>query len=170
MKRVLTAFVLGLVVSACNIGPNTRVNSYRTFGQFQPAESERVSKEYNESLRQPTPDWNVTILNSSLPPGMALVNGNLLVSPDAPYEVLGSFELGFRLDRSAPMQSELPAYLKRFAKAARADVIVVIEIQGQQDQPQRVGVVTGLALHSKKGASAQPSTHEPVPAAGETTL
>ncbi|MGH7327000.1 MAG: hypothetical protein ACREJX_01490, partial [Polyangiaceae bacterium] len=73
------AIALALLLSACHPGVNTRVNSYTPYGQFQPGESQRVSDEYAKSMAGPVPDWNVTILNSSLPPGMAMMNGRLLV-------------------------------------------------------------------------------------------
>ena len=150
MKKLAGLLALAILVSACHPGVNTRVNSYTPYGQFQPGESQRVSAEYARSLAGPVPtDWNVTILNSSLPPGMAMMNGRLLVSEDAPYEVLGQFEIGFRLDESAPTQSELPAYLKRFAKAARADVLV-IEIQPRTDRPDKVAFVGGFAIRTKQ--------------------
>ena len=150
MKKLAGLLALTILVSACNVGPNTRVNSYTPYGQFQPGESDRVSREYTASLAGPVPDWNVTILNSSLPPGMAMMNGRLLVAADAPYEVLGQFEIGFRLDASAPTQSELPAFLKRFAKAAHADILV-IEIQPRQDRPDKVAFVGGFAIRTKQG-------------------
>lgn len=161
MKKAVLGFALALSVVACNLGPNTRVNSYTPFGQFQPGESERVSHEYTASLLKPAPDWKVTILNASLPPGMAVVNGNVVVSPNAPFELLGRFELGFRLDDSAPTQSQLPDYLKRFARAANADTLVV-EIEPRQDKPDKVEVVSGYALRLKTGATRD---DEPAPAA-----
>ena len=60
--RLLLAFALSLAVAGCNIGPNTRVNTYTPFGQFQPGENDRVSQEYAASLASPAPDYDVTIL------------------------------------------------------------------------------------------------------------
>ncbi len=152
----LRAIAFAFLLPACHAGVTTRVNSYTPYGQFQPGESQRVSDEYAKSMTGPVPDWNVTILNSSLPPGMAMMNGRLLVAADAPYEVLGQFEIGFRLDDSAPTQAQLPAYLKRFAKAAHADILV-IQIQQRQDRPDKVAFVEGFAIRTKQDAKPSPT-------------
>jgi hypothetical protein len=146
--RFPVLLVAALAMSGCNLGPNTRVNTYTPFGQFQPGENDRVSQEYTASLASPAPNYDVTILNSSFPPGVAIVNDQLVVAADAPYEPIARFQLGFRLDNSAPTQSELPPYLKRLAKAARANMLV-ISIHQRADHPEKVDYVEGIALRSK---------------------
>jgi hypothetical protein len=146
--RLPLAFALSLAVAGCNVGPNTRVNTYTPFGQFQPTESDRVSHEYTASLSRPAPDYDVTILNSSFPPGVGLVDGHIVTTPDAPYQPIADFQLGFRLDNSAPTQSELTPYLKRFAKAAKANMLV-ISIHQRPDMPFKVDYVEGFAFRSK---------------------
>jgi hypothetical protein len=145
--RLPLAFALSLV-AGCNVGPNTRVNTYTPFGQFQPTESDRVSREYTASLATPAPNYDVTILNSSFPPGVGLVDGHIVTTPDAPYQPIADFQLGFRLDNSAPTQSELTPYLKRFAKAAKANMLV-ISIHQRPDLPVKVDYVEGFAFRSK---------------------
>jgi hypothetical protein len=154
--RLLLAFALSVAVVGCNIGPNSRVNTYTTFGQFQPSESDRVSREYTASLATPAPNYDVTILNSSFPPGVGIVDGHLVATPDAPYQPIADFQIGFRLDGSAPSQSELTPYLKRLAKAAHANMLV-ISIHQRPDLPVKIDYVDGFALRSKLAAPPSPT-------------
>ena len=153
--RFPLAVVFTFAVAGCNLGPNTRVNTYTPFGQFQPGENDRVSQEYAASLAGPAPNYEVTILNSSFPPGVAIVNDQLVVAADAPYEPIARFQLGFRLDNSAPTQTELPPYLKRLAKAAHANMLV-ISIHQRTDVPAKVDYVEGIALRSKVAGTPSP--------------
>jgi hypothetical protein len=159
--RLFFALAVPFVVAGCNVGPNTRVNTYTPFGQFQPTESDRVSREYTASLAAPEPSYDVTILNSSFPPGVALVDGKIVAAADAPYQPIAAFVIAFRLDDSAPNQSELTPYLKRFAKAAKANMLV-ISIHQRNDHPEKVDVVEGFALRSRLAdANAQPKPTTP---------
>ncbi|MEO8874644.1 MAG: hypothetical protein ABI461_03575 [Polyangiaceae bacterium] len=164
--RLLLAFALSLAVAGCNVGPNTRVNTYTPFGQFQPGENDRVSQEYTASLASPAPDYEVTILNSSFPPGVTIVNDQLVVAPDAPYEPIARFQLGFRLDNTGPTQTELPPYLRRLAKAAKANMLV-ISIHQRTDVPSKVDYVEGIALRSKIAGAAQPAKPDAASAPGQ---
>ena len=146
--KIVASLVFAVAVAGCNVGPNTRVNTYTPFGQFQPTESDRVSQEYTASLAQAAPNYDVTILNSSFPPGVGLVDGHIVTTADAPYQPIAEFQLGFRLDNSAPTQSELTPYLKRFAKAAKANMLV-IAIHQRPDWPIKVDYVEGFALRAK---------------------
>jgi len=154
--RFLFALAISFAVAACNVGPNTRVNTYTPFGQFQPGENDRVSQEYAASLAAPEPTYEVAILNSSFPPGVGIVNDQLVVAPDAPFEPIARFQLGFRLDNTAPTQTQLPPYLKRFAKAAKATMLV-INIHQRTDVPSKVDYVEGIALRAK-GSAASPAS------------
>jgi hypothetical protein len=160
--RLFFGLAVVFAVVGCNVGPNTRVNTYTPFGQFQPTESDRVSQEYTASLAQVEPKYDVTILNSSFPPGVGLVDGHIVTTADAPYQPIAEFQLGFRLDNSAPTQSELTPYLKRFAKAAKANMLV-ISIHQRPDLPIKVDYVEGFALRAK-AADASP-TPTPTPTA-----
>lgn len=146
--RLVAAGMFAVAVAGCTVGPNTRVNTYRPYGQFQPDETDRVSREYTASLARPAPNYDVTILNSSFPPGVTLLDGKIVVASDAPYEPIAAFVIAFRLDDSAPTESELTPYLKRFAKAAKANMLV-IEIHQRTDRPEKVDVVEGFALRSR---------------------
>jgi hypothetical protein len=164
--RLLLAVVFSLAVAGCNLGPNTRVNTYTPFGQFQPGENDRVSREYTASLAAPAPNYDVSILNSSFPPGVAIVNDQLVVAPDAPYEPIARFQLGFRLDNTAPTQTELPPFLKRFAKAAKANMLV-ISIHQRTDLPEKVDYVEGIALRAKVAGGAPANKPDPSSAPGQ---
>jgi hypothetical protein len=146
--RLAGVLVFAVAFAGCNVGPNTRVNTYTPLGQFQPTESDRVSREYTASLARPAPDYDVAILNSSFPPGVGLVDGHIVTTPDALYQPIADFQLGFRLDDSAPTQSELTPYLKRFAKAAKANMLV-ISIHQRPDLPIKVDYVEGFAFRSR---------------------
>jgi hypothetical protein len=153
--RFPVLLVVALAFAGCNIGPNTRVDTYTTFGQFQPNETERVKREYAASLATPPPNYDVTILNSSFPPGVAIVDGHLIAAPDAPYQPIADFQIAFRLDRTAPSQSELTPYLKRLAKVAHANMLV-ISIHQRADMPEKIDYVDGVALRSKLAAPPPP--------------
>jgi hypothetical protein len=86
------------------------VNTYTTFGEFRPNETDRVKREFAASFALPPPNYEVTILNSSFPPGVTIVDGHLMAAPDAPYQPIADFQIAFRLDMSAPSQSELTPY------------------------------------------------------------
>jgi hypothetical protein len=154
--RFLVLVALALTLVGCNVGPNSRVNTYTTFGQFQPSESDRVMREYAASLAAPAPNYEVTILNSSFPPGVGIVGGHLVATPDAPYQPIADFQIGFRLDNTAPSQSELTPYLKRLAKAAHANMLV-ISIHQRPDFPLKIDYVDGFALRSKLAAPPSPT-------------
>ena len=140
------------------------MNTYTPFGQFQPTESDRVSKRVHGIARYVrSRDYDVTILNSSFPPGVGLVDGHIVTTADAPYQPIADFQLGFRLDTSAPSQSELTPYLKRFAKAAKANMLV-ISIHQRPDWPVKVDYVEGFAFRSKladQNGSPKPSITAP---------
>ena len=114
---------------------------------------------------------HVALWEPEIPPNTGNV-ARLCAATGARLHLIG--RLGFRLDDSAPTQSQLPDYLKRFARAANADTLVV-EIEPRQDKPDKVQVVSGYALRRKTEATgddepAPKSIQFAKPADGDTKL
>ena len=151
--RVLTLAAVVTLVSACLTVHPLR---YEPYGEFSPSERERIVKEYESALPELSPEESaaIKILNASFPAGIRMDGDFVSVDPGAPYELVSHFEIAYFQRFVLPSDVEVERDLKRLAKSANAQLVVVKLKYKQPDHPY-VTVANGYLIRVK--ASPEPN-------------
>lgn len=158
----LAWIAVGAVVacSACSpyrsywsVGPDgsrsrrySQINSYAAFGPGGLGEHDRVKTAYAAAQREPPPDVEIEVYNASTPEGVVVDDSVVRVEPGAPYELVGRFEIGYRLDY-APREAEIEQDLRRLA-AITGGTVFIVEIAHMRTTTPRVAYFTGVVLRA----------------------
>jgi hypothetical protein len=173
--RTLVCLAL-VVVPACHPGyysvnPDgsrtdrySRINEYTSYEPNGLGQQEHVAKAYGEAQHAPPPKLDVEILNATLPPGVTIDGRTLKISDTAPYDGVGTFEIGYWRS-SAPVETEIGDDMKRLAAITHAD-IVVVEVTRKDHADPHVDHVNGVLLrkHPRATGAPVPQTAAPPPA------
>jgi hypothetical protein len=138
----------------------SRVNQWSSYGTSGLGAQAKIAAAYEDAQHTVAPTLDVAVYNASLPPGVSLEHGTVKIAPDAPYEAVGRFEIGY-WTASAPREHELEDDLRRLASVTRGDTIVV-EVQRVDHADDRVQYMNGIVLRKRGASAAAPA---PAPAA-----
>ena len=129
-----------------------RVNEYTSYhGVGQQA---AIAQAFDAAEHAPPPKLEIEVFNSSLPPGITLEGSSFKIDPQAPYEAVGQYELGYWLD-SAPDESQIQDDLVRLASVTQATTVVV-QVQRVAHGDPRVEFLSGILLRKHEVATAAP--------------
>lgn len=137
----------------------SRVNQWSSYGTSGLGAQSKIAAAYEDAQHAAAPAVDVAVYNASLPPGVSLEHGTVKIAPDAPYEAVGRFEIGY-WTASAPREHELEDDLRRLASVTHGDTIVV-EVQRVDHADDRVQYMNGIVLRKRGAVAATP----PAPAA-----
>ncbi len=177
MKRDALAAVIVAACGACtpgiyrapvrqpnyySVGPDgarssqySQINEWVTYGTDGLGAQARVAAAYEDAQHAPAPPVEIVVYNASLPPGVSIDDGTFAIAPDAPYEAVGRFELGYWL-ATAPRETAITDDLRRLAAVAGADTFIV-EIRHVGHADDRVNYVSGVALRQRSVTRSPPS-------------
>jgi hypothetical protein len=136
----------------------SRIEEFTAHGTQALGERARIVNAYATAQHAPAPTIELVVFASELPPGIRLDGGVIDVTPDAPYEVIGQYQLAYVL-ATAPMERDILDDLERLAFVTGGDA-VVIELQ---HDGLHVRGISGLVLHHRATVAPKPAaTHHSV--------
>lgn len=136
----------------------SRINQWSSYGTHALGAQSKIAAAYEDAQHAPPPSVAVEVYNASFPRGVSLDQGIIKIEPDAPYEAVGRFEIGY-WTQSAPRESEIDADLRRLAAVTQSSALVV-EIQHVDHADDRVQYINGIVLRTRAAA---PAANTPPP-------
>ncbi len=125
----------------------SRINQWSSYGTNALGAQSKVASAYEDAQHAAPPRNDVEIYNASLPPGITLEGGAFTIAPDAPFEAVGKFEIGYWTE-TAPREGEIEDDLRRLAAVTRGSTIIV-EVRRVDHADDRVQHMAGIVLKAR---------------------
>lgn len=126
----------------------SRINQWSSYGTSGLGAQSKIAAAYEDAQHAPAPHLAIDVYNASLPPGVSLEDGVVTIEPDAPYEAIGRFEIGY-WTATAPPEQDIEDDLRRLA-AVTQTTTVVVEVQRVGHADDRVQYVNGIVLRARR--------------------